>query len=87
MLLQQIPDLGQLFDSLQTDVSFNLDQVLTQETRDSLTSFANSGLNTIDYTMYISQITSQISTLAIDSTVSLLEMLVSTFRTILQVGS
>ena len=49
-----------------------LNQVLTQETRDSLAEFANAGLQTINYTTYITQITSQISTLAVDSTISTL---------------
>ena len=58
---------------MNTDISFELDQVLTQETRDGLNNFATAGLQAIDYTTYINQITSQISTLAVDSTISTLE--------------
>ena len=58
---------------MNTDISFELNQVLTQETRDGLNDFATAGLQAIDYTTYINQITSQISTLAVDSTISTLE--------------
>jgi len=56
-----------------TDISFELDQVLTQETRDGLNEFANAGLQAINYASFITQITSQISTLAVDSTIATLE--------------
>ena len=62
-----------LFDDLQEQVTFNLDQILPPETRDSINAFTNAGLQAIDYTTYITQITSQISTLAVDSTISTLE--------------
>ena len=62
-----------LFDKLREQISFNLDQILTPEARDSINAFTNAGLQAIDYVTYISQITSQISTLAVDSTISTLE--------------
>ncbi|XP_065919451.1 prominin-1-A-like [Dysidea avara] len=71
-ITHQLPDLDDLFREVDTDISFVLNQVLTQETRDSLAEFANAGLQTINYTTYITQITSQISTLAVDSTISTL---------------
>ena len=58
---------------MNTDISFELNQVLTQETRNGLNDFATAGLQTLDYATYITQITSQISTLAVDSTISTLE--------------
>ncbi|XP_065919120.1 prominin-1-A-like isoform X2 [Dysidea avara] len=72
-ITHQIPDLDQLFTDLEESVEFNLDQILTQETRDSLNSFSDAGLQSIDYATYINQITSQISTLAVDNTISTLE--------------
>ncbi|XP_065919098.1 prominin-1-A-like [Dysidea avara] len=72
-ITNQIPNLDGLFDKLREQISFNLDQILTPEARDSINAFTNAGLQAIDYVTYISQITSQISTLAVDSTISTLE--------------
>ena len=84
--LQQIPDLNQLFADLEESVDFNLDQILTQETRSSLDSFANAGLQSIDYAAYINQTMSQISTLTVDSTIETLEMVQNEFITFSQVS-
>ena len=70
---QEIPNLDQLFVDLEESIEFSADQILTQETRDSLTSFSNAGLESIDYAQYMTQITSNISTLAVDRTISTLE--------------
>jgi len=68
-----------LFVDLEESIEFNLDQILTQETRDSLKSFANAGLQSIDYTAYIDQITSQITTLAVNSTIETLQTVQNRF--------
>jgi len=68
-----------LFADLEESIQFNLDQILTQKTRDSLNSFANAGLQSIDYAAYINQISSQISTLDVDSTIRVLEMIQNGF--------
>jgi len=70
-----------LFADLEESVDFNLDQILTQETRSSLDSFANAGLQSIDYAAYINQTTSQISTLTVDSTIGTLETVQNGFIT------
>ena len=62
-----------LFDDLQDEVNFNLDQILSQDTRDSLNSFANAGLNTLDYLTYVDQITSQLSTMNVSKAISDME--------------
>ncbi|XP_065919137.1 prominin-1-A-like isoform X2 [Dysidea avara] len=72
-ITNEIPDLDQLFADLEESIEFSLDQILTQETRDSLNSFANAGLQSIDYATYINKVTSQTSTLAIDSTTETLQ--------------
>jgi len=68
-----------LFVDLEESIKFNLDQILTQETRDSLKSFANAGLQSIDYAAYIDQITSQITTLAVNSTIETLQTVQNRF--------
>jgi len=68
-----------LFVDLEESIEFNLDQILTQETRDSLNSFANAGLQSIDYAAYIDQIASQITTLTVNSTIETLQMLQNRF--------
>jgi len=75
-----------LFADLEESVDFNLDQILTQETRSSLSSFSNAGLQSIDYAAYINQTTSQISTLTVDSTIGTLEMVQNEFITFSQVS-
>jgi len=70
---QEIPNLDQLFVELEESIKFSADQILTQETRDSLTSFSNAGLQFINYAQYMTQITSNISTLEVDRTISTLE--------------
>ncbi|XP_065919096.1 prominin-1-like isoform X2 [Dysidea avara] len=72
-ITKQIPDLQDLFDDLQDEVNFNLDQILSQDTRDSLNSFANAGLNTLDYLTYVDQITSQLSTMNVSKAISDME--------------
>ncbi|XP_065919097.1 prominin-1-A-like [Dysidea avara] len=71
-ITNQIPNLDGLFDDLRGQINFDLDQILTPEARNSITSFTNAGLQAIDYATYITQITSQISTLTVDSTISTL---------------
>ena len=75
-----------MFADLEESVDFNLDQILTQETRSSLDSFTNAGLQSIDYAAYINQTMSQISTLTVDSTIETLEMVQNEFITFSQVS-
>ena len=72
--------MDRLFADLQGQISFNLDQILTPAVRNSINAFTNAGLQAIDYATYITQITSQISTLAVDSTVDTLESVQSVLR-------
>lgn len=60
---------------MQRQINFNIDQILPSRTRNRLTSFTNAGLQAFDYTTYTTQITSQISTLAVDNTISTLEQI------------
>jgi len=77
--------LDQLFADLEESVEFSADQILTQGTRDSLTSFANAGLESIDYALFINLIASQVSTLSVDSTISALETVQNEFIRLSQV--
>ena len=74
-----------MFADLEESVEFSTDQILTQETRDSLMSFSNAGLQSIDYAQYINLITSQVSTLGVDSTVTALETVQNEFIRLSQV--
>ena len=74
-----------MFADLEESVKFSADQILTQETRDSLTSFSNAGLKSIDYAQYINLIASQVSTLGVDSTISALETVRNEFIRLSQV--
>ena len=75
-----------MFADLEESVDFNLDQILTQETRSSLSSFSNAGLQSIDYVVYINQTTSQISTLTVDSTIGILATVQNGFITLSHVS-
>ena len=74
-----------MFADLEESVEFSADQILTQQTRDSLTSFSNAGLQSIDYAQYINLITSQVSTLGVGSTISALKTLQNEFIRLSQV--
>lgn len=75
-----------LFEDLEDRIDFDIDQVLSNETRDSLEDFANAGLEGIDYTTYINQIRAQITTLAVDTTISTLESVEDNLRMANQVS-
>jgi len=70
---------------MEQSIKFNPDQILTQESHKSLISFANAGLDSIDYTMYNHKIMSAISTLDVDYTVEKLETLQNGFAGFSQV--
>ena len=74
-----------MFADLEESVEFSADQILTQQTRDSLTSFSNAGLQSIDYVQYINLITSQVSTLGVGSTISSMKTLQNEFIRLSQV--
>ena len=62
-----------LFEDLENDVEFNRDQILTEDTTRSLEDYANAGLQDINYTSYIVQTRSIISTLNVSEFIEMLE--------------
>ena len=70
---QQIPNLDDLFNRLHNEISFTPDQILTEETRDSLTQYSNAGLQSIDYVGYINQINTAISNLDVDGLITTMQ--------------
>ena len=84
--VQQIPDLQGLFDDLQDEINFNLDQILSQDTRDSLSSFADAGLNTLDYLTYVDQIRSQLSTVNVSKAIGDMETVRLRFSEVMEVS-
>ena len=70
---QQIPNLDGLFEDLENEVEFNRDQILTEDTTRSLEDYANAGLQDINYTSYIVQTRSIISTLNVSEFIEMLE--------------
>ena len=63
-----------LFEDLEQEVMFDRDQILTQDTIESLQDYANSGLQGIDYDGYIAQTRASISNLNASGLISTLEM-------------
>ena len=62
-----------LFEELEHEVEFNRDQILTEDTISSLEDYANAGLQNINYTSYIVQTRSMISTLNVTELTGILE--------------
>ena len=71
-----------MFEELEQQVQFSRDQILTQDTTDSLQQYANAGLQGINYTQYISQTRSIISTLDVGALINTLEMIRDQFNAI-----
>ena len=70
-----------MFRDLEDDVQFNRDQILTEETTRSLQDYANAGLQGINYTAYIIQTRSIISTLDAGALITTLEGVRDVFNT------
>ena len=85
-LFQQIPNLDSLFEDLEEQVQFDRNQILTDETINSLQDYANSGLRNINYTGYINQINSIISTLSVDQVTADLQSISSLFTALGEVS-
>ena len=85
--LQQIPNLDDLFDRLRDEISFSPDQILTEETRNSITQYSNAGLQSIDYLGYINQINSAISNLNVDGLITTMQMVRTAFDRANQVST
>lgn len=62
-----------LFEDLEDDVQFNRDQILTEDTTRSLEDYVDAGLQEINYTSYIVQTRSIISTLNVSKLIEMLE--------------
>jgi len=75
-----------LFDDLQDEINFNLDQILSQDTRDSLNSFADAGLNTLDYLTYVDQIKSELSTMNVSKVISDMKTVRREFSKVMEVS-
>lgn len=75
-----------LFEDLEEAVEFDRDQILSQETIDSLEAYANAGLQNINYTEYIIQTRSIISTLNVDEVISDLQNISALFTGIGEVS-
>ena len=58
---------------LESEIKFNHDQILTEDVAKSLQDFANAGLQGINYTSYIVQTRSMISTLNVSDLVKALK--------------
>ena len=61
-----------LFKDLENEIKFNQDQILTMNATKSLEDFANAGLQEINYTSYIVQTRSMISTLNVSDLIEIL---------------
>jgi len=77
--------LQDLFDDLQDQIKFNLDQILSKDTRNSLNSFANAGLHTLDFLSYVDQISSELSTFDVSKAINDMETVLSQFSAIRKV--
>ena len=62
-----------MFEDLEDDVQFNRDQILTEDTTRSLEDYVDAGLQDINYTSYIVQTRSIISTLNVSKLIEMLE--------------
>ena len=71
-----------LFEDLEEQVQFDRDQILSNDTIQSLRDYANAGLQDINYTGYINQINSVISTLNVDQVISDLQIISDAFATL-----
>lgn len=78
--IQQIPNLDGLFEDLEDQVQFDRNQILSNDTIESLRNYTNAGLQNINYTGYISQINSIISTLNVNVVISELEVISDLFE-------
>ena len=84
---QQLPNLDDLFNRLRNEISFNPDQILTEETRDSLTQYSDAGLQSIDYVGYIEQINTAISNLDVDGLITTMQTVRAAFALAGQVST
>lgn len=71
--------MNELFQDLENSVAFNRDQILTQDTIDSLQDYADAGLQGINYTAYIEQTRGIISTLNATELIRTLETIRNAF--------
>ena len=62
-----------LFEELENEIEFYRDQILTEDTISSLEDYANAGLQDINYTSYVVQTRSVISTLNVTELIGILE--------------
>ena len=65
--------MDELFEDLENAVVFDRDQILTNDTINSLRDYSNAGLQGINYTEYITQTRSIISTLNVSQVITELE--------------
>lgn len=65
--------MDELFEDLENAVKFDRDQILTNDTIESLQNYSNAGLQGINYTEYITQTRSIISTLNVSQVISELQ--------------
>lgn len=75
-----------LFEDLEEQVQFDRDQILSNDTIQSLRDYANAGLQDINYTGYINQINSVISTLNVDQVISDLQIISDAFARLNEVS-
>ena len=68
-----------LFEDLEDQVQFDRNQILSDDTIESLQNYTDAGLEDIDYTGYINQINSIISTLNVNQVISQLEVISEAF--------
>ena len=71
VISQQVDD---LLNSLQDEISFTADQILTEETRDSLRQYSSAGLQSIDYLGYTNQINATTSNLDVNGVITSMQM-------------
>lgn len=79
--------MDELFEDLENEVEFNQDQILTQETTNSLRDYANAGLQGIDYNSYIVQTRMTISNLSVDTLLDALRIARDSFAVATEVSS
>ena len=76
-----------MFKNLENEIEFNQDQILAEETTKSLQDYADAGLQGINYTAYIIQTRSIISTLNVNDLIGTLERVHNDFSAANQVSS
>ena len=84
VIWQQVDD---LLNRLQDEISFTTDQILTEETHDSLRQYSSAGLQSIDYLGYISQINATTSNLDVNDVITSMQMVHMEFDAANQVNT